>query len=165
MRAYVHFTLQALRLEPYLVISNQTGIPLQLMQPRGVQHSFSGVVPSRATRDGLPRAGVPPAGRLSVTGQGPPSGLPAAISAPDADYASTVDLPTGDTCEPEKCALSCFLCRTTRYLKHCWAHKVHDQLSGHTYLMPDLSFPKASCSPILVPSFVHIWACTFIGTA
>ena len=98
--------LQALRLEPYLVISNQTGIPLQLMQPRGVQHFFSGVVPSRATRDGLPRAGVPPAGRSSFTGQGAPSGLPAAISAPDADYTSTVDLPTGDTCTPEMCASS-----------------------------------------------------------
>ena len=93
------FTLivQALRLEPYLVISNQTGVPLQLMQPRGgtIQQSFAGIVPSRATRDGLPRVGVPPAGR-SYTGQGPPpEGLRTAISAADADYTSTVDLPTG----------------------------------------------------------------------
>lgn len=88
---------QALRLEPYLVISNQTGIPLQLMQPRRgtVHHSFAGMMPSSATRDGLPRAGVPPAGR-SYTGQGtPPEGLRSAISAPGADYTSTVDLPTG----------------------------------------------------------------------
>ena len=89
--------LQALRLEPYLVISNQTGIPLQLMQPRrgAVQQSFAGVAPSRATSDGLPRAGVPPAGRPSF-GQGPPpQGLRSAISAQDADYTSTLDLPTG----------------------------------------------------------------------
>lgn len=90
--------LQALRLEPYLVISNQTGVPLQLMQPRRgtIQQSFAGVVPSRATGDGLPRVGVPPAGR-SFTGQGGlPEGLTSAISAPQADYTSTVDLPTGD---------------------------------------------------------------------
>ncbi len=89
--------MQALRLEPYLVISNQTGVPLQLMQPRRgtVQQSFAGIVPSRATRDGLPRVGIPPAGR-SYTGQGPaPEGLRTAISAADADYTSTVDLPTG----------------------------------------------------------------------
>ena len=88
--------MQALRLEPYLVISNQTGVPLQLMQPRRgtVQQSFAGIVPSRATRDGLPRVGIPPAGR-SYTGQGPaPEGLRTAISAADADYTSTVDLPT-----------------------------------------------------------------------
>ena len=90
--------LQALRLEPYLVISNQTGVPLQLMQPRRgkIQQSFAGVVPSRPTADGLPRAGVPPAGR-SFTGQGGlPEGLSSAISTPKADYTSTVDLPTGD---------------------------------------------------------------------
>ena len=90
-------SLQALRLEPYLVISNQTGIPLQLMQPRrgAVQQSFAGIAPSQATRDGLPRAGVPPAGRPSF-GQGPPpQGLRSAISAQDADYTSTLDLPTG----------------------------------------------------------------------
>ena len=90
-------SLQALRLEPYLVISNQTGIPLQLMQPRrgAVQQSFAGVAPSQATHDGLPRAGVPPAGRPSF-GQGPPpQGLRSAISAQDADYTSTLDLPTG----------------------------------------------------------------------
>ncbi len=85
-----------MRLEPYLVITNQTGIPLQLMQPRGIQQSFSSVFPARATRDGLPRAGVPLAGISSFSWQGPPSGLTAAISAPDADYTSTVDLPTGD---------------------------------------------------------------------
>ena len=89
--------MQALRLEPYLVISNQTGVPLQLMQPRrgAIQQSFAGIVPSRATRDGLPRVGIPPAGR-TYTGQGPPpEGLRTAISAADADYTSTVDLPTG----------------------------------------------------------------------
>ena len=90
-------SLQALRLEPYLVISNQTGIPLQLMQPRrgAVQQSFAGVAPSQATRDGLPRAGVPPAGRQSFGHGPPPQGLRSAISAQDADHTSTLDLPTG----------------------------------------------------------------------
>ena len=96
--------LQALRLQPYLVISNQTGVPLQLMQPRRgeVQQSSAGVVPSRATGDGLPGVGVPPGGR-SFTGQGGlPEGPTSAISAPKADYTSTVDLPTGDILFPKR---------------------------------------------------------------
>lgn len=111
-------TVQALRLEPYLVISNQTGVPLQLMQPRGgaFQQSFAGVVPSRATRDGLPRVGAPPAGR-SYTGQGsPPEGLRTAISAANADYTSTVDLPTGASTLTSECG---FMLSGLRADAHC----------------------------------------------
>lgn len=81
--------MQALRLEPQLVISNQTGIPLQLMQlHRGrFSQSTAGVTPNPATFSGLPRASVPPAGK------GAP-GLRAAVASPDADPTSTLDLPT-----------------------------------------------------------------------
>ena len=103
------------------MISNQTGVPLQLMQPRGgaLQQSFAGVVPSRATRDGLPRVGVPPAGR-SFTGQGPPpEGLHTAISAANADYTSTVDLPTGVSTHTSECgsSSSCLGAHLTAYRK------------------------------------------------
>ena len=60
-----------------------------------MQQSFAGVAPSRATRDGLPRAGGSPAGRPSFVQGSRPQGLRSAISAQDADYTSTLDLPTG----------------------------------------------------------------------
>lgn len=94
--------VQALRLEPHLVLSNLTGIPLQLMQLRGGGYAETGygVMPRPATLAGLPRAG--PGGQAA-------GGLAAhGISAPAADAASTLDLPTGvsahlccqDTCTP-----------------------------------------------------------------
>ena len=60
-----HVWMQALRLEPHMVISNQTGIPLQLMQLRPGAYDESGadVTAQPATLAGLPRAALPPPGR------------------------------------------------------------------------------------------------------
>lgn len=82
-------------MEPALVISNHTGIPLQLMQLHkgAYRESVGGIVPTPATAAGLPRAAVPPAGvaRLGTAQRG----LRSAIHSTDADIPSTLDLPTG----------------------------------------------------------------------
>ncbi|KAK9908805.1 hypothetical protein WJX75_003140 [Coccomyxa subellipsoidea] len=89
----------ALRLEPQLVITNHTGIPLQLAQLHrgGYTQSIAGVTPNPATLSGLPRAAVPPAGRgRGAFAPGAP-GLRATVASSDADVTSTLDLPTGGT--------------------------------------------------------------------
>jgi hypothetical protein len=83
------------------VISNQTGIPLQLMQLHcgSYRESAGGVEPIPVVAAGLPRAAVPSAGRgRAAAAQGAPlvPGLRPAPSSADADIASTLDLPTGD---------------------------------------------------------------------
>lgn len=88
---------QALRLEPHHVISNHTGLPLQLMhfQPDSMQETYrrkaGGAVEvgGSTTPSGLPRA--PPAG---PSGQ---PGLKGAVHEPDVDWTSVLDLPAGAT--------------------------------------------------------------------
>ncbi len=79
------------------MITNNTGIPLQLMQLHrgGYTQSIAGVTPNPATLSGLPRAAVPPAGSgRDGSAQGAP-GLRSTVASPDADVTSTLDLPTG----------------------------------------------------------------------
>lgn len=82
------------------MITNHTGIPLQLAQLHrgGYTQSIAGVTPNPATLSGLPRAAVPPAGRgRGAFAPGAP-GLRATVASSDADVTSTLDLPTGTDC-------------------------------------------------------------------
>ena len=90
-------TLQALRLEPHHVVSNHTGIPLQMMhfQPRNMKASLArgAVEVNRATTaSGLPRA--------SATGPSGQPGLKGAVHEPDVDWTSVLDLPAGASRHP-----------------------------------------------------------------
>ncbi|KAK9834254.1 hypothetical protein WJX81_000411 [Elliptochloris bilobata] len=81
----------ALRLEPRVVLSNRTGVPLQLLQPRpGATEPAAGIglMPVPATPTGLPRVGGARAGAAGLR-----TALSDASSA--VDWAACMDLPPG----------------------------------------------------------------------
>ncbi len=82
----------ALRLEPRAVLSNRTGVPLQLLQPRAgaTDATPAGVMPVPATRAGLPGVRGPRAG---AGGLGLLTALSDASSA--IDWTACMDLPPG----------------------------------------------------------------------
>ena len=90
------YALQVLQLEPHRLISNYTGIPLQLMHcPERAKDSFRNKAGGGlelgggdTTPSGLPRAS--PSGP-----QGQP-GLKGAVHDPNVDWTSVLDLPAGE---------------------------------------------------------------------
>ena len=91
------FLRQALRLDPHIVITNRTGVPLQLMEPRPNAQSegIGGAFPEPHTPSGMPRTRGPASGQ-----QSPPQGLRALVSEPGTDWASCVGLPPGALSPP-----------------------------------------------------------------
>ena len=77
--------MQVLRLEPHCLVSNRTGIPLQLMH-----YSSS----SSVQRMGNKATGVQPS-RAQQPQRGP-SGLQEGGSRQDQDWTSCTDIPAGD---------------------------------------------------------------------
>ena len=78
------YCMQVLRMEPHCVISNRTGVPLQLM------HYSPG---SSVQQLGNKATGVQPS-----RGQQPqrvPSGLRGVVAQPDQDWTSCTDVPAG----------------------------------------------------------------------
>ena len=90
-----HLALQALRLEPHHVVSNHTGIPLQLMHfhPDSMQetygHKAGGTV--KISRSTTP-SGLPQARPAGPSGQ---PGLKGAVHEANVDWTSVLDLPAG----------------------------------------------------------------------
>lgn len=77
-----------------MVLSNRTGVPLQLLQlrPGAFEETVGGVMPVPATHSGLPRVGGPRAG-----GAGAALGLRTALSDASSaiDWTACMDLPPG----------------------------------------------------------------------
>ena len=78
---------QVLRLEPHVVVSNRTGIPLQLM------HYSSG---ASVQRLGNKATGVQPSRGQQPQRAGP--GLKGVVARPDQDWTSCIDIPSGELC-------------------------------------------------------------------
>ncbi|KAK9819963.1 hypothetical protein WJX72_004515 [[Myrmecia] bisecta] len=142
----------ALRLEPHIVISNCTGIPLQLMQYRSdyvtetLSEKARGVQPASGT--GLPRA----------TGQqGQPPGLKSVSSDPSVDWTSCMDLPAGAVGLPLHWSLKTdrralclrFAPETPSQAAAPWSHPVEADFPNGTdryVAIPVLPPPEASAA-------------------
>ena len=83
----MNLDVQVLRLEPHVVVSNRTGIPLQLM------HYSSG---ANVQRLGNKATGVQPSRGQQPQRAGP--GLKSVVARPDQDWTSCIDIPSGELC-------------------------------------------------------------------
>ena len=79
-----------------MVLSNRTGVPLQLLQlrPGAFEETVGGVMPVPATHSGLPRVGGPRAGGSAGAALGLRTALSDASSA--IDWTACMDLPPGE---------------------------------------------------------------------